>query len=52
MKAVKEYMTVRSIDVRDDTTKIYWLGSLLKGEAQNWYQNRLAMAEKELQPDT
>jgi hypothetical protein len=52
MKAVKEYMTVRSMDFRDNTTKIYWLGSLLKGEARNWHQNRLATAEKELQPDT
>jgi hypothetical protein len=25
---------------------------LLKGEAQNWHQNRLVTAEKELQPDT
>jgi hypothetical protein len=52
MKAVKEYITVRSMDFRDDTTKICWLGSLLKGEAQNWHQNHLATAEKELQPDT
>jgi hypothetical protein len=40
------------MDFRDDTTKIYWLGSLLKGEAQNWHQNRLATVEMELQPDT
>jgi hypothetical protein len=52
MKAVKEYMTVHSMDFRDDTTKIYWMGSLLKGEARNWHQNRLATEEKELQPDT
>jgi hypothetical protein len=52
MKAVKEYMTVRSMDFQDDTTKIYWLGSLIKGEARNWHQNHLATAEKELQPDT
>jgi hypothetical protein len=45
-------MTVRSIDFRYDTTKIYWLGSVLKGEAQNWHQNCLATAEKELQLDT
>jgi hypothetical protein len=37
---------------QDDTTKIYWLGSLYIGEAQNWYQNHLATAEKELLPDT
>jgi hypothetical protein len=52
MKVVKEYMTAYSMDFRDDTTKIYWLGSLLKEEAQNWHQNRLATAEQELQPDT
>jgi hypothetical protein len=52
MKAIKEYMTVHSMNFRDDITKIYWLGSLLKGEDCNWHQNRLAMAEKELQPDT
>jgi hypothetical protein len=52
MKAVKEYMTIRSMDFRDDTTKIYWLGLLLKGEARNCDQNHLAMVEKELQPDT
>jgi Txe/YoeB family toxin of Txe-Axe toxin-antitoxin module len=52
MKAIKEYMTVRSMDFRDDTTKIYWLASLLKAEAQNWHQNCLGTAEKELQPDT
>jgi hypothetical protein len=52
MNAVKEYMTVCSMDFQDDTTKIYWLGSSLKGEARNWHQNRLATAEKELQPDT
>jgi hypothetical protein len=52
MKAVKQYMIVRSIHFRDNTTKIYWLGSLLKGEAWNWHQNRFATAEKELQPDT
>jgi hypothetical protein len=52
MKAVKQYMMVCSMDFRDDTTKIYWLGSLLKGDARNWHQNCLAMTEKELQPDT
>jgi hypothetical protein len=51
MKVVKEYMTVYSMDFRDDTTKIYWLGSLLMGEACNWHQNHLATAEKELQLD-
>jgi hypothetical protein len=52
MKAVKEYMTVHSMDFQDNTTKIYWLGSLLKGDAWNWHQDQLATAEKELQPDT
>jgi hypothetical protein len=51
-KAVKEHMTVRSMDFADDTTKIYWLGSLIKGEARNWHRNCLATAEKQLQPDT
>jgi hypothetical protein len=32
MKAVKEYMTVRSINFNNDTTRIHWLGSLLKGD--------------------
>jgi hypothetical protein len=32
MKAVKEYMTVRSIDFNNDTTQIHWLGLLLKGD--------------------
>jgi hypothetical protein len=32
MKVVKEYMTVRSIDFNNDATRIYWLGSLLKGD--------------------
>jgi hypothetical protein len=52
MNAVKEYMIVHSMDFPDDTTKIYWLGSLLKGEAPNWHQKHLVMGEKELQPDT
>jgi hypothetical protein len=39
------------MDFRDNTTKIYWLGSLLKAEACNWHQNCLATVEKELQPD-
>jgi hypothetical protein len=52
MKAVKEYITVHSMDFPDDTTKMSWLGSLLKGAAWNWHQNHLATAEKELQPDT
>jgi hypothetical protein len=34
IKAVKEYMTVRSIDFNNDATRIYWLGSLLKGDAR------------------
>jgi DNA polymerase III alpha subunit (gram-positive type) len=34
MKAVKEYMTVRSIDFNNDATRIHWLGSLLKGDAR------------------
>jgi hypothetical protein len=34
MKAVKEYMTVRSIDFTNDATRIHWLGSLLKGDAR------------------
>jgi hypothetical protein len=29
MKAVKEYMTVQSIDFNNDATRIHWLGSLL-----------------------
>jgi hypothetical protein len=52
MKAIKEYMIVRSMDFRDNTTKIYWLGLLLKGEAGKWHQNHLATAEKELKLDT
>jgi hypothetical protein len=40
------------MDFQDDTTKVYWLGLLLKGEACNWHQNHLVMAEKELQLDT
>jgi hypothetical protein len=52
MKAVKEYMTVRSIDFNNDATRIHWLGSLLKGDAHQWYQNRIDTIEKELRPDT
>jgi hypothetical protein len=37
MKAVKEYMTVRSIHFNNDATKIHWLGSLLKGDARQWH---------------
>jgi hypothetical protein len=37
MKAVKEYMTVRSIDFNNNATRIHWLGSLLKGDAHQWY---------------
>jgi hypothetical protein len=33
MKAVKEYMTVLSIDFNNDATRIYWLGLLVKGDA-------------------
>jgi hypothetical protein len=52
MKAVKEYMTVRSIDFNNDATRIHWLGSLLKGDARQWHQNRVDTTEKELRPDT
>jgi hypothetical protein len=52
MKAVKEYMTVRSIDFNKDATRIHWLGSLLKGDARQWYQNHVDTAEKEFHPDT
>jgi hypothetical protein len=52
MKAVKEYMTVRSIDFNNDATRIHWLGSLLKGDARQWHQNRVDTAEKEFRPDT
>jgi hypothetical protein len=52
MKAVKEYMTVRSIDFTNDATSIHWLGSLLKGDARQWHQNRVDTTEKELRPDT
>jgi hypothetical protein len=52
MKAVKEYMTVRSIDFNNDATKIHWLGSLLKGDACQWHQNRVDTTERELRPDT
>jgi hypothetical protein len=34
MKIVKEYITVRSIDFNNDATRIYWLGSLLKGDTR------------------
>jgi hypothetical protein len=52
IKAVKEYMTVRSIDFNNDATRIHWLGSLLKGDARQWHQNRVDTTEKELCPDT
>jgi hypothetical protein len=52
MKAVKEYMTVRSIIFNNDATRIHWLGSLLKGNARQWYQNHVDTKEKELRPDT
>jgi hypothetical protein len=52
MKAVKEYVTVQSIDFNNDATRIHWLGSLLKGDACQWYQNRVDTTEKELCPDT
>jgi hypothetical protein len=52
MKAVKEYMTVRSIDFNNDATRIHWLGLLLKGDAYQWHQNCVDMIEKELHPDT
>jgi DNA polymerase III alpha subunit (gram-positive type) len=37
MKAVKEYMTVRSIDFNNNATRIHCLGSLLKGDARQWH---------------
>jgi hypothetical protein len=52
MKAVKEYMTVRSINFNNDATRIHWLGSLLKGDARQWHQNRVDTTERELRPDT
>jgi hypothetical protein len=52
MKAVKEYMTVRSIDFNNDATRIHWLGSLLKGDARQWHQNCVETTERELRPDT
>jgi hypothetical protein len=52
MKAVKQYMTVRSIDFNNDATRIHWLGSLLKGDARQWHQNRVDTTEKECRPDT
>jgi hypothetical protein len=52
MKAVKEYMTVQSIDFNNDATRIHWLGSLLKGDAHQWYQNRVDTTERELCPNT
>jgi hypothetical protein len=52
MKAVKEYMTVRSIDFNNDATRIHWLGALLKGDACQWHQNHVDTAEKEFYPDT
>jgi hypothetical protein len=52
MKAVKEYMTVQSINFNNDTTRIYWLGLLLKGDAHQWHQNCINTTERELCPDT
>jgi hypothetical protein len=52
MKAVKEYMTVRSIDFNNNATRIHWLGSLLKGDARQWHQNHVNTTERELRPDT
>jgi hypothetical protein len=52
MKAVKEYMTVQSIDFNNDATRIHWLGSLLKGDTHQWHQNRINTTERELHPDT
>jgi hypothetical protein len=52
MKAVKEYMTIRSINFNNDATRIHWLGSLLKGDARQWHQNRVDTAEKEFCPNT
>jgi hypothetical protein len=52
MKAVKEYMTVQSIDFNNNATRIHWLGSLLKGDAHQWHQNCVNTTEKELCPDT
>jgi hypothetical protein len=47
MKVVKEYMTVQSININNDTTSIHWLGSLLKGDACQWHQNHVDTIEKE-----
>jgi hypothetical protein len=52
MKAVKEYMTVQSIDFNNNATRIHWLESLLKGDARQWHQNHVDTTEKELHPDT
>jgi hypothetical protein len=52
MKAVKEYMTVWSIDFNNDATRIHWLGLILKGNACQWHQNYVDTTEKELCPDT
>jgi hypothetical protein len=52
MKAVKEYMTVQSIDFNNDAMRIHWLGSLLKGNARQWHQNRIDMTDREVHPDT
>jgi hypothetical protein len=52
MKAVKEYMTVPSIDFNNNTTRIHWLGLLLKGNAHQWHQNCVNTIEKELHPNT
>jgi hypothetical protein len=52
MKAVKEYITVRSIDFNYDATRIHWLGSLLKGDARQRHQNCVETTERELCPDT
>jgi hypothetical protein len=51
-EAVKEYMTVQSIDFNNDATRMHWLGSLLKGDARQWYQNRVETTERELRPNT
>jgi hypothetical protein len=52
MKAVKEYMTVQSINFNNDATRIHWLGSVLKGDARQWHQNCVDTTERELRPDT
>jgi hypothetical protein len=52
MKAVKEYMTIQSIDFNNDATRIHCLGSLLKGNTHQWHQNRVETTERELRPNT